>query len=324
LVKILKNKINLLKKVELFSKLTRDEIKIIAEYSEYEKYNKGVEIFPEGSYANELFIIKEGQIIIQHKRPDKPPNIIATFIANECFGERDLFDKIPRMGAAVCETDSVLLRFPKKGVKLEEVLEKYPDISVRLLHKVIAIIAGRIRTVNKMISEKTPWVMDLRKNLFIDKLTGAYNKNFMNEEFPFMLAKLYPNVSLLYLKPDNFKDINDNWGHKSGDDALKLIAMQITSLVQEKGLTVRYQGDEFLAILPDTDFTKANSKAKEIMEKIYNIDLKNITQNDPFNIIFSIGISHFPKKALDVKRLIENARQKMLEVRNSGGNGIKF
>ncbi len=59
------------------------------------------------------------------------------------------------------------------------------------------------------------------------------------------------------LKPDNFKEINDNFGHDVGDKVLRLLAIFLQSILREDDMGVRYRGDEFAAILPNTSTEEA-------------------------------------------------------------------
>src|SRR5208337_1651084 len=101
---------------------------------------------------------------------------------------------------------------------------------------------------DRLISEKAPWIEDLKRQLLRDKLSGLYNRAYLEEELPRLVAAGRP-VSLLVVKPDNFKTINDTCGHEAGDKTLVLIAEALKSCLTEGDLGIRYRGDEYCAVL---------------------------------------------------------------------------
>ncbi|MDY6932887.1 MAG: GGDEF domain-containing protein [Spirochaetota bacterium] len=318
----LREKIDLLKTASLFSSLMEMDLEVVARYSEYLHYNKGEIIFSEGSQEDGLYIIKEGEALItKHKDDDKEINI-ARFISGECFGEMELLKNTPRNATAIAEEETTLLRFPKKGIVFRDVLQKYPEISARILHTLLGIIASRIRNTNRLITEKSPWIRDLRRQLYSDQLTGLYNRSFLHEDFATLLPEYGENTSLIMIKPDNFKVINDKYGHDAGDKVLRMMAIFVQSILREDDVGVRYRGDEFVAILPDTGLETAFKIAGEINTTLFEMDISHITSDINFNVTFSIGIAVYPIHANESAQLIKLAYEKMFEARRSGGNRI--
>ncbi len=315
-------KLQVLRNASLFTKLREAELEIVARYSEYYNYKKGEIIFSEGSSPEELYIIKEGAVLISRSKANEEDIDVARFIRNEYFGELNLFTRNPRSATATAEKDTTLLTFPMRGVDFTKILEKHPEIWARILHKFLALIAGRIRNTNKLISEKTPWMRDLRRQLFSDKLTGLYNRSFIEEDFATLLPQYGETTSLIMIKPDNFKEINDNFGHDSGDKVLRLIAIFLQSILREGHIGVRYRGDEFAAILPDTSLKDAIEVAEEIRAAIREMDINDATGGKLQRISVSIGVAAYPYHAANNIMLADRAHEKMFEAREKGGNCI--
>ena len=82
-----KEKIKLLKNVSIFSTLKNSELEVVAQYSNYEEFLSGCEIFKEGNTAEELYIIKEGEVVIRKLLEANKEIDLARFIDGECFGE---------------------------------------------------------------------------------------------------------------------------------------------------------------------------------------------------------------------------------------------
>jgi len=89
---------------------------------------------------------------------------------------------------------------------------------------------------------------DLKEQLYRDSSPGSTTGRTLTRSSP-QLADFGDESSIIMIKPDNFKLINDRCGHEAGDKALRLIAFSIRSQVREKDVAVRYRGDEFAVIL---------------------------------------------------------------------------
>ncbi len=318
----LDKKTDLLKNSSLFSRFMERDLKIIAGYSEYQHFKKGEIIFKKGSEREGLFIIEYGEVSIT-KSLDKGKEInLARYITGDSFGEMDLLKNSSKSANAVAEKDSKLLVFPKEGTFYRDVLQKHPEISARILYKLLATIAGRIRNTNSLISEKSPWINDLRRQLFCDQVTGLYNRSFLENDFAVHLPKYGETTSLLIIKPDNLKEVNDKYGHVAGDKFLRLMAIYIQSILREDDIGVRYKGAELSVILPDTNIEEANKIAVEIKSVLNEVNISNIINKDR-NISVSIGVACYPDDADNNLKLIDIACEKMYVARDNGGNQIE-
>ena len=183
-------KLALLSKAGLFSQLREAELRTISRYSGYRTFAEGELIFPEGSHREELYLIKNGRVVIRRGGNGEGQDI-ARFVAGEVFGEMDLLDSAPRSASAFAEESTTLLVFPHE-VPFQELLEKHPYVFARILRKLLGEIAGRIRAIDRLVSEKSPWIEELKRQLLRDKLSGLYNRAFLEEELPRLLAAARP------------------------------------------------------------------------------------------------------------------------------------
>jgi diguanylate cyclase len=316
------DKCKLLRNTTLFSQLTEEELKTIADYSEFSHFKDEDVIFEEGTFGESLYIIASGEVRIVKRQESGKVRDIARFIPGELFGELDLFEDSPRTATAIAETDVTLLRFPAGEQDFEEILDDYPSIFANLLHILLATIAGRIRSTNKLLSEKTQWVDGLRKQMLYDKLTGLYNRTFLKEDFPLQLPNYGKKTTVLVLKPDNFKYINDTYGHSAGDKVLQLMAETVKNGIRNNDVVIRYRGDEFVVILPDTGTDMGIKIAEILQDKLYSIDIKPFTSGSDFKTPWSIGVATYPVHGDDHEEIIKVTFDTMLAQRESGGNGV--
>jgi diguanylate cyclase (GGDEF)-like protein len=314
-------KIESLGTVEIFSQLKEYELEIIAKYSEMISYNKGDIIFSQDAEADRMYVVRSGRIgIISVNSADGV--MIAQIVAGESFGELDFLGKTPRSASAMAEEDSGVLCFPARRFSAAKIFADHPYISAILLYRLLGIISGRILNVRELLDGKTQWIHDLKKQLLCDKMTGLYNQIYLNEDLISFLPATGKSAALLMIKPDNFKDVNDRCGHKAGDQVLVMMAIFLQSELGEDDIGIRFKGDEFAAVIIDTDREKAIERAKGIMTAYKTMDTSRITGGENIVIRVSIGISLYPDHVADSARLVDDAYRKMFRARESGGSRI--
>lgn len=318
------DKQKLLKKTEIFSHLTPDEIEILAACSEYKTFHEGLPVFTSGDPGKELYIIQRGEILISRKTAEGKELDLARVITGEMFGEMDLFQNSKRNADARAVTDASLLLFPGNGYSFEEILRKYPVISAKILHKFLTVIAGRIRNTNKLITENSPVIRELKNQMYRDKLTGIFNHAYVEEQLPGFLKNPKRPVSLLMVKPDNFKYINDNFGHEAGDQSLRILAGVYQKLLGDELAVARFMGNEFALILENAGREEAENFAHKIQKTFAGLSLQDVTGENAFRLTVSIGIAVFPFHGKKAGELIEKAHELPLIGRAQGGGKILF
>ena len=314
-------KSQLLKQVPIFTELSPQSLDSVARYCRYYTYGAGEVIFNNNSRGEELFIIKRGEVLIT-KRQNEGNRDIARFIAGETFGDLELFDEAPRTTKATAVTETVLLQFPGKGFLLEDLLRRHAGIFAPVLHSMLVIVARRIRDTNKLISQNAPWVQDLRRQLHTDKLTGLYNRTYLEEDFSELLSGYGEGTALIMLKPDRFKQINDRFGHERGDRVLRAMAQTLINTVGSEGWVARYRGDEFAVILPSAGIEASRNLAQGILESMALIDMEKLVGEAYDPITFSTGVTLYPGDAKTSMELIQSGFDLMFKAWESGGNRV--
>jgi len=160
-----------------------------------------------------------------------------------------------------------------------------------------------------------------------DSLSGLYNHRYFCEELD-KTFKLYQrqgekdfskDFSLIILDIDDFKNINDTYGHLMGDFVIKYLAEMMLTNIRRSDSCFRYGGDEFAILLLDTN----SSEAIKIANKLRNIIEKTpvVSRDIKINITTSMGVASF-SNAKDPKDLISKADQKLYVSKNSGKNRV--
>ena len=149
-----------------------------------------------------------------------------------------------------------------------------------------------------------------------DELTQIGNrKSFMNElKKSLKYAKRYENTrALFYVDLDGFKQVNDNYGHESGDQLLVNVAYRIKSSLRDTDSVFRLGGDEFAVILNNTYNQEPQEVARRLHSSLscpYDLD-----ENCIDFVSASIGISLFPSHTIDLQQLISYANQAMYKAK---------
>ncbi len=171
---------------------------------------------------------------------------------------------------------------------------------------------------NKVLSKE-----ELHSLIYIDELTGIHNLRFLREQIPEYLNQIKKGghgVAFLVFDLDDFKDINDSYGHLVGDQALVHFTQFIERKAADEGVAVRYAGDEFVLILPKLDKQSARDLGEEIQKHLAESPLK--VDHKEVKIGCSIGVSLYPKDGKNWKSLFEKADEALYVAKEQGKSRI--
>lgn len=163
---------------------------------------------------------------------------------------------------------------------------------------------------------------DARKLADRDPLTGYYNHRFLHERLGEEVVRSQRGrrpLSMLMLDLDDFKLVNDTFGHLFGDRVLTWTAELIRSSLRASDIPARYGGDEFAVILPETDATEARIVADRILEAFRDRPFVG-EQRGPVPIAASIGVATFPADGRTGTELIAAADAALYRVKRAGGH----
>lgn len=156
----------------------------------------------------------------------------------------------------------------------------------------------------------------------IDDLTSAYNKRFMHQCITEEMNKLAKEkdylISLMMIDIDNFKQVNDQFGHQKGDRLLKYLYKTIKKELKSTDLISRWGGDEFLVLLKNQSIKEIKNRAEKI-----RLSFKK-QQNNKMNFVsLSIGITQFKNKT-KLESAIKLVDQAMYQAKSSGKDQVNF
>ena len=154
-----------------------------------------------------------------------------------------------------------------------------------------------------------------------DILTGALNVRGLKKELLNIVQRIHANkgklFSVIYIDLDNFKQVNDKFGHKEGDNVLKTIGKVIKYHIREVDTFARVGGDEFVLLIPDITDKIIKERISFIREK-----LLQAMKNRKWPVTFSIGLVNFHKLPHNTSEIIKIADETMYLAKKGGKNKI--
>jgi diguanylate cyclase (GGDEF)-like protein len=177
--------------------------------------------------------------------------------------------------------------------------------------------------INDMALSLEQMYSELNNQARTDRLTGVLNRLAMEEILQHELAAANRNnhpSSIAVFDFDNFKTINDRYGHPVGDKVLQGVIEIVLGTIRRCDYCFRYGGEEFLLLLPNTDTVMANQVLERCRKAINQNPLRIDGHHIP--ITASFGLAGYPQDGGDVATLITNADEALYMAKNTGKNII--
>ncbi|MCY6371669.1 GGDEF domain-containing protein [Clostridium ganghwense] len=164
----------------------------------------------------------------------------------------------------------------------------------------------------------------LEKLASTDSLTGIYNRRFFVElakKELYEIKRYNKTDTLLILDVDNFKQINDEYGHMYGDKALKAFSKVCSSEIRGGDIFGRIGGEEFAIILTNTSINNAVTFAERLRNLVSKIEIE--VQNKKFSLTISIGITNIlPDES--IYKVMSMADKALYEAKGKGRNRVEI
>ena len=202
--------------------------------------------------------------------------------------------------------------YPLRIFDYQQLLTKY--LSYVVLNYELVKTNEELKTVNKK----------LKKQCFRDGQTGLYNYRHFRQQLQveFKRAVRYKeSLTCIMLDVDNFKSINDTYGHRFGDFVLKKLGCILRRPMRETDIVARYGGDEFSILVPNTAYQGAYIIAQKVQARINSYIFQN--NGISIKIAVSLGLASMPDDQVQSPgQLMDFADKALYQVKKRGGGGI--
>ncbi len=261
---------------------------------------------------------EEGLRLFKEKKPDiivtdiNMPVMDGLSMANEI---KKINNEQPIVVISALDNRETLLKAINMGIDYFVPKPIDIDILYQQLEKIAQNLQNKIYADNARKMEKEK----LCSLAYFDPLTQIFNRYLFNMKLNEAIerVKRYKSrFSLLFIDLDNFKSINDTYGHAAGDVVLQSVAHNILQVIRKGDVFARISGDEFALIVEDIDdISYLNDFVKKIIEAVSK---PIIVENISLQITCSIGISRCPKDADTAKTLLDIADHAMYRAKQEG------
>ncbi len=147
-----------------------------------------------------------------------------------------------------------------------------------------------LKNIEEAVVELEKKIINLQENLYIDELTQNYNRRWMYEKF-LDSEKFKQDGIFAFIDIDNFKNVNDSYGHLTGDKVLRVIGTLLKKI--ENAITIRFAGDEFILVDNGQNIASLTRLLNNLNNNLKTTNLKH--KDKTFNIAFSFGIVNYNK-----------------------------
>jgi|GEM_PF-2631061 PAS domain S-box/diguanylate cyclase (GGDEF) domain len=163
---------------------------------------------------------------------------------------------------------------------------------------------------------------NLRQESIRDPLTGLFNRRYLEETMKLEMHKAVRNgtcLSVIMVDVDNYKEINDLYGHTRGDQVLIMVSQVFAKNIRGGDIACRYGGDEFMLVLPGAPPKVALKRAEFLLQQTSNLNF-TVGAERVHRITLSMGVAAFPADADTLEALIQAADNALYNAKEKGRN----
>ena len=258
-------------------------------------------LFRQNDPGDGMYWIESGLLVVLQGKLDEP-RLLTFRYPGQVVGEIALLENTHR-SAGVAAIVSTQLRYLSKE-KFQGLLELIPGFGVEIMR----LLSARLREVKPA---------EYSAGLY-DHLTGALSRQAFDIRLREELerARLYQyNLSLVFLDLDHFKEVNDTYGHKRGDEVLISFVARVKANLRTTDLLFRFGGDEFILLLQGVDQSRGPALVQHLLDDVRSMQ---ITGDPPLTITFSAGLAYFPIDGDTAEMLLEVADRRVYIAKRSG------
>lgn len=297
-----------LKRMQLLDEVDEPCLRLLQEVCEACELSPGDILLSPLEPNDYLYLILAGELAVHLDTLDSNPVRING--PGECAGEISFIDNQPPSAYVLALAPTTLLRIHRRSMPL---VTRSPT----LMQNMAKLLCQRVRISDRLI-------INSEQNANIDKLTGAFNRRWLehiyNRESSRCLLEQQP-LSLLMLDVDHFKAYNDQHGHLAGDHALCMVVNMIGKLLRPADSLARYGGEEFVVLLPGLALDDARTVGERLRRSLDAIASFRSPIGSLPSVTLSIGAAEMQHEQ-DLDSLVNLADQALYQAKAQGRNRV--
>jgi diguanylate cyclase (GGDEF)-like protein len=205
-------------------------------------------------------------------------------------------------------------------MSMQDLAQEKPDASARILLRSLSMISSRLRSTQRLISDNSPWIRELRHQIYTDSSTGLWSRAFLDEE---VQRNLQEPTAIVMVKPDRFKELNDAHGHQAGDEAMAMLSGILVGETERlgRGWALRLRSNETAIVVPRCSADEATAAARRLAASVKAMDVP-AARGTGFVFTASMSLAVWPEDGADWKRLVEDSYGLLTRAWRDGGSRL--
>jgi len=205
--------------------------------------------------------------------------------------------------------------------EMKELTEAFNAMSTAL-GKQVDELETRVRERTAELEAAKEKIQEMAEH---DSLTGLPNRRLLNRQFENAVGPVRDNsdrIALLMIDLDNYKEINNSFGHLVGDEVLQKVGQRFKEVLREGDLISRWGGDEFVILLYDI-FRKEDIEV--VLDKLFSAFKAPLTAGDrEFTVQMSVGIAIYPQDGTNMEQMMQHADTALYQAKEEPGYSYRF
>lgn len=303
-----------LSKTVLFNGVTQAAMSQFVERCGYAYFNNGDILLSPEQNSEHMYLLLDGNVNVRLKDLESEP--LVRLGPGECVGEMSLFDGSNPSAYVMAESSVTALVIDSE--LLWDMINQSHEVSKNLLY----LLSKRIRSGNDAVNISKALQKKTQEAANNDALTGIHNRRWLEALLIRLKGRTLEDMaplSVIMLDVDHFKKFNDEHGHQTGDEVLKMVAKSMQSSLRPNDMVARYGGEEFIILLPKTNIKHGKRVAERLRANVANSRLN--AEQGPLNVTISLGISEW-QSDVSLEALINQADEALYRAKDAGRNQV--
>jgi diguanylate cyclase (GGDEF)-like protein len=307
-------KLSELSKMHLLRNISIESVRGLLEDANLLAMRKGYVLVEKGRPNTMIYLIVRGRMHVILDSPDGRP--VATVECGQSVGEMSVIDHRPTSAFVVAAEPTLALALD------ENTFWRLIVASHQFAKNMFLLLTQRLRASNFTIAENVRLRKLLERDVAVDGLTGLRNRRWLDKNLSRLVERFRRSgnpLSLAMLDIDFFKGINDTYGHREGDKILASVGRLMESALRATDFGVRYGGDEFVVILPDTDAAGAVVTAERLRRDVFKCSFQTEDGVNLPAVTLSLGVGQLGKNET-AEKLLKRVDAALYRAKNKGRN----
>lgn len=302
---------------EVFRNVLIDPIWELLRHCEVQNLSDGEVLLKKDQANRTMFFVLEGSLKVY--LDDKFQRAAAEFGHGQTVGELSVIDGSTASAHVVASGETLVLCVD------EETFWRLTRASHEFCTNLLMLFSLRMRTSNHSLEESENLQGKFEQQALTDGLTSVYNRRWLDRMLPRLLQRSEQDKQpfcVLMIDVDHFKKFNDNYGHAVGDKALCTVADTLVKKVRPIDLVVRYGGEEFCVLLPETDLESGIDAGERLRKAIHDTEVSDSNENPLPKISISAGLAAH-REGENAEEMLKRADQALYLAKATGRDRLE-